>query len=119
VHKLAHWKNQTAMPLNEFDLEGTPCEGVIGSGQELYCSRGVGERWPRDKPLGWEGYIGIACRDRDGRVIGHIAIIDDKPMRPEQPEWSVLKLIAERAAIELERRQLPGEGLQRSAQVLV
>ncbi len=112
VHMLAHWKNPTAMPSSEFDLAGTPCEDVIGTGGELYCARGVGERWPRDKHLGWEGYIGIACRDRDGRVIGHIAIIDDKPMGPEQPEWSVLKLIAERAAIELERRHLPGEERQ-------
>jgi PAS domain S-box-containing protein len=106
VHKLAHWKNQLPMTLNEFDLAGTPCEEVIGTGKELYCPRGVGERWPRDKALGWEGYIGIACRDRDGRVIGHIALVDDKPMTANQPEWSVLKLIAERAAIEMERRQL-------------
>ena len=105
MHRLAHWKNKEFVAPKDYDLPGAPCEEVIGSGGELYCFKGASERWPREKPFGWEAYIGIACRDRDGRVIGHIAIVDDKPMREGQPEWSVLKLIAERVAIELERRQ--------------
>lgn len=107
MRRLAHWKNKAFVEAKDYDLPGAPCEEVIQSGRELYCPVGAGERWPREKPFGWESYIGLACRDRDQRIIGHIAIVDEKPMSEEQPEWSILKLIAERTAIELERRALP------------
>jgi hypothetical protein len=45
-------------------------------------------------------YLGIPCLDSAGRVIGHIACADDKPMREELPHQAILKIFAMRAALE-------------------
>ena len=117
VRMLARWNKEDFAPCVEFDLAGTSCEEVILKGKPVYWPSGVGERLPREKQYDRESYLGIPCFDSEGRVIGHITCADGKPMHEEEPEWAILKLIAERAAIELERKQLGDE--RRRVQSLV
>ena len=66
---------------------------------------------------------GMPCFDSSGRVIGHIACADDKPMRDELPHHAILKIFSMRAAIELERsgagarRRLPRCGIEGAAEI--
>jgi PAS domain S-box-containing protein len=106
VRMVARWNNGDFANCKEFDLAGTPCEEVILTGNSLFVTDNVGNRWPREKPFDRESYLGLPCIDTQGRVIGHIACMDGKEMRQELPHLAILKIFAIRAAVELERRAL-------------
>jgi formate hydrogenlyase transcriptional activator len=68
--------------------------------------------FPLDKPLasmGAESYLGVPMLDTAGRVIGHIAIIDDKPMERDERAIDLVKIFAARAAAELKRQRAETE----------
>ena len=111
VRMLARWKAGEFARCVEFDLTGTACEEVIRDGHTVFTSRDAGERWPLEKQFERDSYLGIPCLDSSGRVIGHIACADDRPMHDELPHQAILKIFAMRAAIEMERAQLDRERL--------
>ena len=103
VRMLARWKAGEHARCVEFDLAGTACEDVILGGHTVFAPHDAGERWPLEKQYERLSYLGLSCRDSAGRVIGHIACADDKPMREELPHQAILKIFAMRASMELER----------------
>jgi PAS domain S-box-containing protein len=109
VRMLARWKGGEPARCIEFDLAGTACAEVIGSGAPVFWPRDAGERWPLERQYGREAYLGLPCFDGDGRVIGHIACADPVSMPEDLPHQAILKIFAVRAGIELERRQLERE----------
>jgi PAS domain S-box-containing protein len=111
VRMLARWKAGEFARCVEFDLTGTACEEVIRDGHTVFTPRDAGERWPMEKQYERDSYLGIPCLDSSGRVIGHIACADDRPMHDELPHQAILKIFAMRAAIEMERAQLDRERL--------
>jgi formate hydrogenlyase transcriptional activator len=50
-----------------------------------------------------EGYLGTPLRDGGGNVLGHIAVLDDRPLTPTPEQIEFLKALAARAGTELER----------------
>ncbi len=54
-------------------------------------------------------YLGVPMLDQSGRVIGHIAIIDDKPMERDERAIDLVKIFAARAAAELKRQRAETE----------
>jgi PAS domain S-box-containing protein len=114
VRMLARWKAGEFARCVDFDLAGTACEDVIREGRTVFAPRDAGERWVLEKQYERHSYLGIACLDSGGRVIGHIACADDKPMSEELPHQAILKIFAMRAAIELERSGLERERSQLS-----
>lgn len=89
-----------------YDLKGTPCENVVEHG---FCSYPENAQilFPLDEDLvklHIEGYIGEPLKDRQGNSIGVIcALSRTKHHFPEHAE-DVMKIVAARAASELERR---------------
>ncbi len=106
VRMLARWNAGAYARCVEFDLSGTACEDVIRDGRTVFAPHDAGERWVLERQYQRFSYLGIPCLDSVGRVIGHIACADDKPMREELPHQAILKIFAMRAAIELERSAL-------------
>lgn len=106
VRMLARWNAGEYARCVEFDVAGTACENVIRDGRTVFAPHGASERWALEKQYERFSYLGIPCLDSAGRVIGHIACADDKPMREELPHQAILKIFAMRAAIELERSAL-------------
>ncbi len=104
VRMLARWNQDDFAGCVEFDLGGTSCQRVIAEGKPLYVPRNLGDTFPLEKTYNREAYLGLPCFDSEGRVIGHIACADGKPMPQELPHYAILKLFAVRAAMELERR---------------
>ncbi len=90
----------------EYELAGTSCGAVVERGQTVYCPTGVCEIWPSEKEFDRDSYIGVPMFDRNGRVIGHFACMDGKPMAQDLPHLAIFKIFAVRAAAELERMQL-------------
>lgn len=102
---LAVWKGSVLVENFDYELEGTACHGVIGG---EFCSypEGVQSRFPNDEVLvmmGAESYLGIPLMSSAGTVIGHLAVMDDKPLREEGRAKAIMKIFAARAGAELER----------------
>lgn len=106
VRMLARWKGGESARCVEFDLTGTACEDVICEGRTVFVARDADVVWPLEGQFERRSYLGLPCLDSSGRVIGHIACADDKPMREELPHHAVLKIFSMRAALELERAAL-------------
>jgi PAS domain S-box-containing protein len=98
-----------------YDLKETPCGNVVG---ETICCfpENVCQLFPNDPALfelQAESYIGSTLWSFDGKPIGLIAVIGRKPLKNKHQAEVVLKLVAVRAAGELERRLIE-EALRQS-----
>jgi PAS domain S-box-containing protein len=108
---LAFWKGDHLGSDFDFDIADTPCEKVL-HGEVCHYRQGLQGLFPLDKLLAdWqaESYLGVPMLDRSSRVIGHIAILDDKPMEAGLRAIDLLKIFASRAAAELERQKAEDE----------
>ena len=105
AHSLAAWFNGEAGPEFEYDLRGTPCLKVT-EGRTCHHECDLQKLFPEDKPLvemRAESYLGVPLRDSTQTVIGHLVIMDDKPMARDPLVLSVMETFANRAGLELER----------------
>ena len=100
----------------EYDLAGTSCGAVIDRREIVYCPTGVCEIWPFEKQYDRDSYVGVPLFDSTGKIIGHFACADAKPMQQDLPHLSIFKIFSVRAAAELERTLLQQE-LERSRRV--
>jgi formate hydrogenlyase transcriptional activator len=105
VRTLAYWGRGKILENIEFDLHGTPCEDVVRGGM-CHHPQGVQSKFPSDQDLlelGIESYLGVPLVDGDGRVLGHLAVFDERPMPVEPRRLFIFRIFATRAAVELER----------------
>ena len=104
---LAFWNGDRFGELFEFDIADTPCMKVL-NGEVCHYQEGVQDLFPLDTGLGdlqAESYLGVPMLDSEGRVMGHIAILDDKPMVQDPQAIDLVKIFASRAAAELKRQK--------------
>jgi len=104
---LAFWASGDIGDNVDFRTTGGPCEQVL-AGELLFVSEGVLDRFPNNETLrmmGPESYLGVPLVSSSGAVIGHLAVMDDKPMEPKGELIPILKIFSARAAAELERKQ--------------
>jgi Nif-specific regulatory protein len=102
---LAFWMGDRLADNVTYEIAETPCLKVL-AGETCYYPHGVQKLFPNDKDLvemGAEGYLGIPLCNASGEVIGHLAVLDDKPMVETPQERSLLNIFAARAGAELER----------------
>jgi len=105
ARSLAFWIGDKAGPDFEYDLGGTPCLKVT-EGRTCHYDRNLQKLFPEDKPLvemRAESYLGVPLRDSTKCVIGHLVVIDDKPLANDPLVLSVMETFASRAGVELER----------------
>jgi PAS domain S-box-containing protein len=108
---LAFWKGDGFGEDFDFEIADTPCEKVL-HGEVCRYRQGLQGLFPGDKLLAdWqaESYLGVPMLDRSNRVIGHLAILDDKPMEADSRAIDLLKIFASRAAAELNRQKAEDE----------
>ncbi len=90
-----------------YALKDTPCGEVVG--KQVCCfPASIKNLFPNDAVLQQmeaESYIGVTLWSHDGRPIGLIAVIGARPMTNRPQAESLLRLVAVRAAAELERKQ--------------
>jgi PAS domain S-box-containing protein len=115
---LAFWLDGDWLPHYETPIAGTPCEAVVVGGRFVHIPDRVLELYPADPDLVMleaVSYMGAPLLDSDGRVLGHLAVLDDRPM-PEAPESNALfRIFAARAAAELDRMQAEQRVREREA----
>ncbi|HXH03053.1 MAG TPA: sigma 54-interacting transcriptional regulator [Candidatus Competibacteraceae bacterium] len=108
VRILAFWGDGGYGENIEYDLAGTPCEAVL-AGEAKHYPQGVCQLFPAEEALremGAESYLAIPLVDGAGEVLGHLAVIDDKPMPAAPRELALFQVFAARAAAELQRIQV-------------
>jgi transcriptional regulator with GAF, ATPase, and Fis domain len=115
VRTLAFWTGEAFREPVEYAVADTPCQAVM-DGRISYHAREVQRHFPRDTDLvalGTESYLGVPLLGSAGQVIGHLAVLDQRPMEDDPRRTAVLKIFAARAGAELER-QYAEERLQRA-----
>ncbi len=108
---LAFWKGDGFGDNFEFELSDTPCSKVL-QGEVCHYSDKLRTSYPNNPYLGmWgaESYLGVPVLDRENRVIGHIAILDDKPMAHDPNAIDMLRIFAARVAAEINRQKAEEE----------
>ena len=124
VRTLAFWAVDHFLDNFEYDLAGTPCEAVLAGNMCLYKEQ-VQSLFPVHREelaeIGAESYLAIPLIDSGGEVLGHLALIDSKPMAGSEADLSVFRIFAARAQAEMERthaEELVRRSEERLAQVL-
>ena len=90
-----------------YSLLDTPCAKVM-KGTTCYYPTGIQVLFPRDmdlRQLKAQSYLGVPVLDSNGEIIGHLVIMDTKPMKEQAYLRTVLKFFADRVgeALELAR----------------
>lgn len=106
VRSLAYWANERWIPSFEYDVKDTTCEGVVREGRLCCYPERVQELFPRMEALKGmhaESYMGIPLFGTSEVPVGHLFIMDDKPLADTPRLKYILSLFAARATTELER----------------
>ena len=113
---IAFWLDGQWVADYEYKIDGTPCAPVIEGTRLVHIPDNVVELFPKDpdlQPMAAVSYMGVPLLDVDGRILGHLAVMDTRPM-PEEPRLIALfKIFAARAAAELQRLQAESKALER------
>lgn len=107
VHTLAFWAGNNWGDLPAYAIAHTPCQLVL-TGRVCYYADSVQEAFPEDPwiaELGVVSYLGVPLRGKTGQILGHLAVMDLKPMASNRDRELILKIFAARAGTELERQQ--------------
>ncbi|MFO0858729.1 MAG: sigma 54-interacting transcriptional regulator [Phycisphaerales bacterium] len=105
---LAFWNGSEFLEHQEWPLAGTPCEQVI-AGDHVLCLDGLAAKYPEDKPLAEmnaRSYLGVPLLSPDRKVLGHLFVMDSRPMVDSARNLALFQVFAARAASELGRVRL-------------
>ena len=103
---LAFWMGEQWLDDWEMVVDGTPCERVIDERCLIHIPDNLLDIYGNDpdvRAVGAASYMGMPLLDLDGKVLGHLAVLDMRPM-PHAPRTQALfQIFAARAAAELRR----------------
>lgn len=106
LRAFAFWLNGKWVDNYEYSIEGTPCEPVIRNACRVHLPENVIQLYPDDPDLREfraVSYLGEPLLDSNGKVIGHLAILDTKPMEEDPTKLAIFRIFSARAAAELTR----------------
>ena len=102
---LAFWCDGKFGDNFEYDLKGTPCWNVVG-GEACFHPERLMQLFPKDTglvTLRAESYHGVPVLDSTHHIVGHLVVMDVRPMQEDPLRLAVLETFAARAGAELER----------------
>jgi DNA-binding NtrC family response regulator len=106
LRSFALWIDGKHVPDYEYDVAGSPCETVVRENRAVHIPERVLDLYPADPELrrfGAVSYLGVPLADPEGKVLGHLAVLDSRPM-PEDPRaLSLMRIFASRATAEILR----------------
>lgn len=108
VRSLAFWIGDRFIDNAQWGLAGTPCERVLEGKFSLH-SKNLQQEFPLDKPLidlKAESYLGVPLIDQSGSILGHLFVMDTRPMPPVARNLAIFQVFAALAAGELARLRL-------------
>jgi PAS domain S-box-containing protein len=106
LRALAFWMDGQWVRDYEIDIRDTPCEAVIDTARLVHFPDNLLALYPKApdiKRTGVVSYLGVPLMDVNGKILGHMAVIDRRPI-PEEPRvHAIFRIFAARAAAELQR----------------
>jgi PAS domain S-box-containing protein len=96
----------------EHAIDGTPCEEVVDGRRLVHVADNVLALYPNDEPgreAGAVSYLGVPLLDVDGSVLGHLAVLDRRPMPAEPRAEALIRIFAARATAEVQRLRAEAE----------
>ena len=106
LRALSFWNGENYTPDYEYPIANTPCESVIESRQLVIIPDRLIELYPKDPdlpPHGAMSYMGVPLFDTDDQILGHLAVLDDKPASENESVTAIFNIFAGRAGAELRR----------------
>ena len=120
LRALAFWMDGQWVKDYEVDIAGTPCERVIDTAKLVHFPDRILDLFPHSediKTTAAVSYLGVPLLDTDGHILGHMAVIDRRPI-PEEPRvYAIFQIFAARAAAELQRLRAEAEVREREEKV--
>lgn len=105
---LAWWDGESYAAEDEYLLAGTPCECVLDGA--LHCfTDGVAEQFPEEHELielGIRSYMAVPLINAASTVLGHLAIMDTRPMIGSPRDRHVFRIFGAMAGAELQRKHI-------------
>jgi PAS domain S-box-containing protein len=112
LRAMAFWVDGQLAENFEIDITKTPCEAVIKSARLVHYPDNMMNLFPDSSSIrefAAVSYMGVPLIDSNGKILGNLAVLDNRPM-PEEPRSQVLfRIFAARAAAELQRIQAEAE----------
>jgi PAS domain S-box-containing protein len=102
----AFWLNGSFLERYEHDVANTPCAVVLTERKLVHFPDRILDIYPDEpdlKALGAVSYLGVPLFDTAGEIMGHLAVLDTKPLPAEPRLISLFEIFAARAAAECRR----------------
>jgi PAS domain S-box-containing protein len=109
LRAIAFWMDGRFVEDYEYAIQGTTCEKAIREKRLLHIPDAIAEQYPEDKDPVFshvESYLGVPIFDDRGDVLGHVAVVDTRPMPDESHLVPLFKIFASRIAAEMRRLRL-------------
>jgi PAS domain S-box-containing protein len=106
LRALAFWMGGQWIQGWEMVVDGTPCEQVVEQRCLIHIPDNLLDIYGNDpdvRAVGAASYMGMPLLDLDGKVLGHLAVLDLRPMPKEPRAEALFQIFAARAAAELRR----------------
>lgn len=104
---IAGWGWDNFVEKRIFNAIDTPAEEVL-AGMLAFHPRNIADTYPKFHTMldsNIVSYAGVPCFNAQFKIIGHLAVMDDKPMLDKKRTLSILKIFAARAGAEMERKR--------------
>jgi PAS domain S-box-containing protein len=108
VRTLAVWAGSDYGENQLYDVQGMPCARVLAQRGPCFYPEGVRWQFRTDslfKDMQVESYYGLPLWDREGRLLGLLAVMHDQPLSLLPGMEQMLVVFAARAGVELERKR--------------
>ena len=104
---IAGWGGDSFVEKRILSVIDTPGEEVL-AGMLAFHPKNISDSYPKfsakfDSKI--VSYAGVPCFDAQFKIIGYLAVMDDKPMLDKKRTLSILKIFAARAGAEMERKR--------------
>ena len=106
LRALAFWLDGQYIPNFDYPIAGTACEPVVESKKLIHIPDRIIELYPNEPELvEWNAvsYLGVPLLDTHGEVMGHLSVMDNKPLPADARLISLFEIFAARAAAEQRR----------------
>lgn len=116
----AFWLNGSFVENHEQDVPNTPCAVVLTERKLVHYPDRILEIFPDEANLRAQSmvsYMGVPLFDTVGEIMGHLAVLDTKPMPVEPRLVSLFEIFAARAAAECRRLSVEQQARAREEQL--
>ncbi len=108
----------------EYSVVGTACETVVNEKRLVHVRDDLFAKYKGNPDLiGFResnavSYLGVPFEDVDGKILGHISVIDTDPIVEDSEVFNIFRIFANRASAEMRRLRAEKETLEREEKLL-